>query len=470
MDRNVNNMMNQNTASSAAAYPAYSGYQQPQGQQQQMQGQGYQYQGQPAYAAQPQYPQQPQYTQQPQYSQQAQPQYQGQVPVAADGSSAPQAQTQRRPRRFLPVEVGRGLKVGQDMAVSYAFHLECTVTKQPHYFPAKPDEDRPQSVTVNVALGSSPERIMALADGSYSRGSDYGPEDRNFGEVVAFGATADAVNQLSIGDTIAVAGPVGWREWTASDGRQGKTLSITADYIQLTRSRNVHPAVQGGFVAAAKLWTDRNGQERRDPMACLVTAEVVSAPMSPYTSQRGSLYLPLTLSLPYPAEQLYDAANGLAAPGKQYQDYRNLKAVLFNRTASALAGKLREGTQVCVTGTVTEDTYGGKRDISMSVRVMTILTQTAPVSNQPAPADYGAPAAYGSAPAGYQAGPATGYAAAPAPAPAPQGAPSGYAAAPAQPTGYAAAPATQTAAAQPYKADAADHFTDLQTGDDDLPF
>lgn len=453
MDRqnNVNNV-NDNTANTA--YPAYSGYAaqapvpayvQPQVQQQQMQ--------------------EAVYAQQPQQSQQVQYQGQGQAP-------------QQR-RRYLPVEVGRCVRAdqsGQETVVPYAFHLECTVTQPPHFFPAA--DGKPAAVSINVALGAAPERIMALADGSYVRGQTYG-DGRQYGEVTAHGQLAEALSAFSGGDTFAVCGPVAWRNWTSRDGRTGRTFSVAAEYVQLTRSKHYAPAVQPGFVPAVKLWTDRNGQERRDPTVCLVTATVVSAPGQVYTSGNGVAYLPLQLSLQLPARQLYDAANGVNVG--DYPDYRTVKAVLFDRTATALAGRLREGTQVCLTGTISEDTYQGQSTgYTIRPRVLTILTYTAGYQAAPA-ASYGAPA-QAAAPVptgtGYAAAPAsaaqtvqgTGYGAAPATAPAPQGAPSGYAAAPAQPAGYAAAPATQTASAQPYKADAADQFTDLQTGDDDLPF
>lgn len=269
-------------------------------------------------------------------------------------------------KRFLPAEMGLNAS-----GRPHAFHLEGYISKPPYYRAATADKDA--YLGFNIGVGSSPDRLMALADGSYDKDKDYG-EPNGFIRVNVFGTRAEELNALcAVGVRVAVAGNIAWREFTTKEGKPGRELILAAEYVVVMGSRTTEAQLADNIGYATRVITGKDGVNRSYGYAELVTGEVVSCnPLN--VGPTGTEYLSFGIKMNMPAEKVYALSTGTHTQKREYDTRRRvMNVVVFRKSAVALANVLRIGAQVVVSGPVEENDYNGNLSYRMQARCCSIM-------------------------------------------------------------------------------------------------
>jgi single-strand DNA-binding protein len=86
--------------------------------------------------------------------------------------------------------------------------------------------------------GTKIANLRIAVNGRIKRGDDW-VEKPNFFDVVVFGKQADSIGTyLTKGSSVAIDGRLDYQEWEADDGSKRSRVSIIADSVQFTDSRD----------------------------------------------------------------------------------------------------------------------------------------------------------------------------------------------------------------------------------------
>lgn len=267
-------------------------------------------------------------------------------------------------KKFLPAE--RGLTAS---GRPHAFHLEGYISKPPYYCAATADKDA--YLGFNIGVGSSPGRLMALADSTFDK--DYG-EANGFVRVNIFGTRAEELNDIyAVGVRVAVAGNIAWREFTTKEGKPGRELIVAAEYAIVMGGRTTQAQMADNIGYATRVITGKDGVSRSYGYAELVTGEVVSCnPLN--VGPTGTEYLSFGIKMNMPAEKVYALSTGTHTQKREYDTRRRvMNIVVFRKSAVALANVLRLGVQVVVSGPVEENDYNGNLSYRIQARACSIM-------------------------------------------------------------------------------------------------
>lgn len=279
--------------------------------------------------------------------------------------------------------------VGKTPAGPFAFQVEGNLTRPGELRTVK-DSGRP--VTNNsIGIGRSAYALLALAEGTYDKDTAY-PEN-NFIEVSAFDEVAERLAALPKGARIVVTGKMSKREWTDKAGAPREAINIlVSDFAVLSCKAVAKGEGAKATVPATNQYTNRDGEEKQSPVACLVSGNLFSVDELG-TAPSGKSYLHFTVFAQEPAAKVLDKARGVDTKDKEYEEKRNLiRCSVFGKQAEALAKLLKKGITVVVSGSVSENVYEGKSSVQMSVNALNVISFDVPTGASaviPLPEDAG---------------------------------------------------------------------------------
>lgn len=270
-------------------------------------------------------------------------------------------------KRYLAAEVGMDAK-----GHPHAFHLEGYISK-PAYF-KEATEDKAAYLGTSMGIGVNPERLMALADGTYDKAKDYGSDDGSFVTLNVFGKEAEAFSKVcNTGIRVAVTGVLEWNEYKTKDDADARELRVRCDKVVVMGGKGVTSEASSSIAVAANVYTGSDGVQRSINYAELVTGEVIGC-RGLATGGSGKKYLSFGVKTKMPAKKIYDLANGAYNKDNEYDDKKRIvNAVVFDRAAEALSNVIRDGALVVLTGAVTEREYNGDTSYQMRPRVTSIM-------------------------------------------------------------------------------------------------
>lgn len=278
--------------------------------------------------------------------------------------------------------------VGTTPAGPYAFQVEGNLTRPPEL---RQTNNGNPVLNNSIGIGRPAAALYALADGSYDKDATY-PEN-NFVEIVAFGDIAEEMANLEKGTRIVVAGEMSKRAWTDKAGAERESVQIkVSQFAVLSCKAAPKGAVAKTTVPATNLYTDKNGEDKMAPIACLVSGNLHKVEELG-TSPNGISYLHFSMFAQEPAAKVLDKAYGRDTADKEYDEKKKLIwCSVFNKQAESLAKLLKEGMTVAVSGSISENVYNGGSSVRMSVRVLNVINfETAKTSAAviPLPEDAG---------------------------------------------------------------------------------
>lgn len=273
--------------------------------------------------------------------------------------------TTRKPS-FLAAELGRDPKGNPR-----AFHVEGYVSKPAYYREAT--GDKKSFLSTSIGLNMSAERMMALADGSYSKDVDYG-ENNGFLKLVLFGEEAEKFSQqYAVGVKVAVTGRLEWNDYVTKDNTPGRELQLFVDYFVVMGGKTKEPIIGNNIAAVTREFTDKDNVKRTTAYAALMSGKVVGCNGLKY-SESGVPYFSFGVKTSMPASKIYALTNGLFNKEAEYDDNKRIVNVtLFNRSAEAMSKLVDNGAIVVCSGPVKEREYNGNLYYEMSARVCSIM-------------------------------------------------------------------------------------------------
>lgn len=278
--------------------------------------------------------------------------------------------------------------VGKTPAGPFAFHLEGNLTR--------PSELKtlPSGGTVvnnSIGVGRSAFALFALGEGTYDKTAQY-PEN-NFVEISAFNGVAERMAELPKGTRIVVSGKMSKRTWKDKAGAEHEGITVDVDDFAVLSCKAHDKGVPAkATVPATNMYTNKAGEEKALPVACLVSGNLFSVDELG-TGASGNAYLHFSIFAQEPAQKVLDKARGVDISGKEYEEKRNLiRCSVFGRQAEAMAKLLKKGMAVAVSGTVSENVFEGKSSVQMSVNALNVIsfeTATGTSAVIPLPEDAG---------------------------------------------------------------------------------
>jgi len=269
-------------------------------------------------------------------------------------------------KRFLPAEVGLDAK-----GKPHAFHVEGYVGNPPYFTPADGDEKKAY-LGFSLGIGQEADRLYALATGTYNADTEYG--GGTFIKVKAFGKIAEEFSQTcDKGLRVAVSGTVEKETFkNKKTGEDGENVVILAANIVIMGSKSVEAILNDSISVATRVFTGKDGVERSQPMAEGLCGTVKQS--WGLKESNGKTYLSLSVRANMPAEKVFDLVTGKYSKDKEYKDnMRQMNVTLFGKQATALAGILRTGAEVVMTGPVNDREYNGEISYQMLPRIISIM-------------------------------------------------------------------------------------------------
>lgn len=268
-------------------------------------------------------------------------------------------------KRYLAAEVGMDVN-----GKPHAFHVEGYISR-PAYV-TRGTEDKKSYLGTAIGTTTETEALMALADGSYEKGKEYGGGE--FLSLNMFGSLAESFSKVcEVGLKVAVSGTFEWHDYTSKDGAPRKELRLLVDNLVVMGSRTKEGEISNRVGHATRMFADKDGVVHNQPYTELMTGEVIGA-KGLKSSASGHEYLSFGVKTKIPAKKIYDLATGTYKDGNEYDTKKCIvNAVLFDRTAKALANLIRNGAQVVCSGAVTAREYNGETSYQMVPRVISIM-------------------------------------------------------------------------------------------------
>lgn len=268
-------------------------------------------------------------------------------------------------KKYLAAELGLDSK-----GHPHAFHLEGYVAKPPYF--KESDGEKKAFLGVSIGVAMPNERMMALADGTYDKNTDYGDED-GFVNLKVFGQRAESFSkECAVGLKVAVSGTFEWEPYPRKDGSDGKNLVLNVKNLVVMGSRTTDPIQNNTVTCATKVYTGEDGVNRSITYAELLTGTVISN-WGLKTSPNDVDYLNLGVRVGVPVKKVADMVAGKYAADKDYGKANILSVTLFRKTAVALETILQKGAQVVLTGNVVPKEYNGEISYQMRPRVISIM-------------------------------------------------------------------------------------------------
>lgn len=265
-------------------------------------------------------------------------------------------------RPFLTSCVGMTAK-----GVPYAIQLEGYIASAAPYF-KEASGDKKAFLSFSIGLRGSAARMMALADGTYEKGKEYGEkgedglEKDEFADLHLYGTLAEKMSKVLVkGRRVVVSGPMKMEEYTRKDGTTATRLVVNVDNIidGGSRKNGVDPTVASNIAVVTTTYTGNDGVTRSTPMAATVSGTVVGA--GELKNSNGYDYLQFGIRTGMSAEKIVDLAGGSYNKDKKYDGKKTIiNATVFGKTAERLAKVIRDGAIVVVSGPAEANEYDGK--------------------------------------------------------------------------------------------------------------
>lgn len=271
-------------------------------------------------------------------------------------------------RPFLTSCVGTTAK-----GVPYAIQLEGYIASAAPYFKEATD-DKKAFLSFSIGLRGSAARLMALADGTYEKGKEYGEkgedglEKDEFCDLHLYGTLAEKMSKVLVkGRRVVVSGPMKMEEYDRKDGSKGTRLVVNVDNIidGGSRKNGVDPTVASNIAVVTTTFTGKDGVTRSTPMAATVSGTVIGA--GELKNKNGTDYLQFGIRTGMSAEKIVALADGTYDKDKEYDGKKTIiNATVFGKTAERLAKVIQDGAIVVVSGPAEANEYDGK--ISYQIR------------------------------------------------------------------------------------------------------
>lgn len=270
-------------------------------------------------------------------------------------------------KRFLSAEVGLDAK-----NKAHAFHVEGYISQPPRFNPATDEKDA--FLGTSMGIGMNPERLMALANGTFDKNTDYG-EANGFVGLRVYGKLAEDFSaKCAKGLKVAVSGELAYHDWTDKDGNAQRDVTINVSNIAIMGSRTEEPILSNRISVGTLAYKSDDGVVHTVPMAEQLTGKVVNVKPLATGGADNMSYFSFGVLTQLPAEKIYDMVNGISTDGKEYEkNKRIVNVVVFRNRAEALSKIIRKGTLVVLTGPVKAREYNGETSYQMSPRVASIM-------------------------------------------------------------------------------------------------
>lgn len=282
--------------------------------------------------------------------------------MRAKTATTPKAEANKN-RPFTAANVGMSAKG------PFAFHLEGFVTRDPNLMP--PVEGKKQMVTTSIGISGNAWAVLARAEGTYSKETEY-PENE-FVDLVVFGKTAEEFSKaVTKGSKVAVSGHIQRRDYT-KDGETRESVSVVVDGFVVLATKKQTGELRANMVPATAITTAEDGKETTTPTACLVNGTVVGL-KTLGTGKSGKSYLQFGLRTQVPAEKIYDLAVGQWSKDKSYDDKKTIvNMTVFGATADRMAKLLKPGMEMAVTGRIEKQEYNGNISYQMMPFTLSVM-------------------------------------------------------------------------------------------------
>lgn len=265
-------------------------------------------------------------------------------------------------RPFLTSCVGMTAK-----GVPYAIQLEGYIASAAPYF-KEASGDKKAFLSFSIGLRGSAARMMALADGTYEKGKEYGEkgedglEKDEFADLHLYGTLAEKMSKVLVkGRRVVVSGPMKMEEYTRKDGTTATRLVVNVDNIidGGSRKNGVDPTIGTNIAVVTTTYTGKDGVTRSTPMAATVSGTVIGA--GELKNSNGTDYLQFGIRTGMSAEKIVALAGGTYDKGKEYDDKKTIiNATVFGKAAERLAKVIKDGVVVVVSGPADANEYDGK--------------------------------------------------------------------------------------------------------------
>ena len=210
-------------------------------------------------------------------------------------------------KRYLAAEVGMDVN-----GKPHAFHVEGYISR-PAYV-TRGTEDKKSYLGTAIGTTTETEALMALADGSYEKGKEYGGGE--FLSLNMFGSLAESFSKVcEVGLKVAVSGTFEWHDYTSKDGAPRKELRLLVDNLVVMGSRTKEGEISNRVGHATRMFADKDGVVHNQPYTELMTGEVIGA-KGEYNGETSYQMVPRVISIMKFAPKVEDenAANTGAAP------------------------------------------------------------------------------------------------------------------------------------------------------------
>lgn len=249
--------------------------------------------------------------------------------------------------RYLATDVGM-----TDKGMTYAFHLEGNLTRDPELRPAV--EDKGSMLLASIGINMGAFALMAKAKGEAV------PEDegKTFITLVLYDELANKfVNEAKKGEKVAICGEL--KEFTNTKGE--KNVEVVVDnYVMLPRNDG---KLNTRLTTANRAYTTKDGRNGVSNMATLLTGKIVG--LNPLgTDKNGHSLLRCGLkTVNIPTEAIADKV--LRGTKAEYdKDAKTIiNVVFFGQDAERKAKFLSNGMKIAVTGRVAENSYEDKTSV-----------------------------------------------------------------------------------------------------------
>ena len=265
-------------------------------------------------------------------------------------------------RPFLTSCVGMTAK-----GVPYAIQLEGYIASAAPYFKEASGEKK-AFLSFSIGLRGSAARMMALANGTYEKGKEYGEkgedglEKDEFADLHLYGTLAEKMSKVLVkGRHVVVSGPMKMEEYTRKDGTTATRLVVNVDNIidGGSRKNGVDPTIGTDIAVVTTTYTGKDGVTRSTPMAATVSGTVIGA--GELKNSNGTDYLQFGIRTGMSAEKIVALAGGTYDKGKEYDDKKTIiNATVFGKAAERLAKVIKDGAVVVVSGPADANEYDGK--------------------------------------------------------------------------------------------------------------
>ena len=265
-------------------------------------------------------------------------------------------------RPFLTSCVGMTAK-----GVPYPIQLEGYIASAAPYFKEASGEKK-AFLSFSIGLRGSAARMMALANGTYEKGKEYGEkgedglEKDEFADLHLYGTLAEKMSKVLVkGRHVVVSGPMKMEEYTRKDGTTATRLVVNVDNIidGGSRKNGVDPTIGTDIAVVTTTYTGKDGVTRSTPMAATVSGTVIGA--GELKNSNGTDYLQFGIRTGMSAEKIVALAGGTYDKGKEYDDKKTIiNATVFGKAAERLAKVIKDGAVVVVSGPADANEYDGK--------------------------------------------------------------------------------------------------------------